>query len=91
MNYHVYIATERKEAILDPQGKATHHALDSLGISQVNDVRIGKFIRLAVNADSKENAQAIAEESSRKLLSNPIMETFRILEITEASSKGGSY
>ena len=87
MHYHVYIATERKEAILDPQGKATHHALDSLGLSQVSDVRIGKYIRLAVNADSKDKAQAIAEESSRKLLSNPIMETFRIVEINEVGAK----
>jgi len=91
MHYHVYIATERKEAILDPQGKATHHALDSLGMSQVSDVRIGKFIRLAVDADSQDKAKAIAEESSRKLLSNPIMETFRIVEIKEASAKGASH
>jgi phosphoribosylformylglycinamidine synthase PurS subunit len=91
MQYHVYIATERKEAILDPQGKATHHALDSLGMSQVADVRIGKFIRLAVDADSKEKAQSIAEESSRKLLANPIMETFRVVEIKEASAKGASH
>jgi len=87
MNYHVYIATERKEAILDPQGKATHHALGSLGMQEVADVRIGKFIRLAVNADSKEKAQAIAEESSRKLLANPIMETFRVVDIKEVSAK----
>ncbi|MFI5263047.1 MAG: phosphoribosylformylglycinamidine synthase subunit PurS [Candidatus Kapaibacterium sp.] len=91
MNYHVYIATERKEAILDPQGKATRHALDSLGMSQVSDVRIGKFIRLAVDADSQDKARFIAEESGRKLLSNPIMETFRILEIKEASAKGASH
>ncbi len=91
MHYHVYIATERKEAILDPQGKATHHALDSLGMSQVSDVRIGKFIRLGVDADSENKARAIAEESSRKLLSNPIMETFRVVEIKEVSSKGASH
>ena len=84
MHYHIYIATERKEAILDPQGKATHHALGSLGLSEVGDVRIGKFIRLAVDADSKEKAKQIAEESSKKLLANPIMETFRIIEIKEA-------
>ena len=87
MHYHVYIATERKEAILDPQGKATHHALGSLGLPEVHDVRIGKFIRLAVTADSKEKAQAIAEESSRKLLANPIMETFRVVDIKEAAGK----
>ncbi|MEP7234564.1 MAG: phosphoribosylformylglycinamidine synthase subunit PurS [Ignavibacteriota bacterium] len=87
MEYHVYIATERKEAILDPQGKATHHALESLGLSQVSDVRIGKYIRLAVNAESEAKARSIAEESSQKLLSNPIMETFRIVEVTQASAK----
>lgn len=90
MNYHVYIATERKEAILDPQGKAAHHALDSLGLPEIADVRIGKFIRLAVRADSEEKAKMIAEESSRKLLANPIMETFRIVEIKEAPAKGVS-
>jgi len=91
MHYHIYIATERKEAILDPQGKATHHALDSLGLSQVNDVRIGKFIRLGVDADSESSARKIAEESSRKLLSNPIMETFRIVEVKEALAKGANH
>jgi phosphoribosylformylglycinamidine synthase len=85
MHYHVYIATERKEAILDPQGKATHHALNSLGLSEVADVRIGKFVRLAVDADSKEKAQALAEESGKKLLANPIMETFRVIEIKESA------
>jgi len=90
MNYHVYIATERKEAILDPQGKATYHALDSLGLPEVSDVRIGKFIRLAVNAESQEKARQVAEESSRKLLANPIMETFRVLEIKEIPGKGVS-
>ena len=88
MHYHVYVAAERKEAILDPQGKATHHALDSLGMSQVADVRIGKFIRLAIDADSKEKAKSVAEESAHKLLANPIMETFRIVEITEVPEKG---
>ena len=88
MHYHVYLATERKEAILDPQGKAAHHALDSLGLSAVEDVRIGKFIRLAVDADSEAKAKQVAEESGKKLLSNPIMETFRIVEIKEAKSGG---
>ncbi|MEI8134441.1 MAG: phosphoribosylformylglycinamidine synthase subunit PurS [bacterium] len=83
MQYHVYIATERKEAILDPQGKATHHALDSLGLKEIADVRIGKFIRLAIDAPSKEQAQALAEESSKKLLANPIMETYRVIDIKE--------
>jgi phosphoribosylformylglycinamidine synthase len=87
MHYHVYIATERKEAILDPQGKATQHALSSLGMTSVNDVRIGKFIRLDVTASSKDEAILVAEKSSGELLANPIMETFRIIEVKENSVK----
>ncbi len=83
MRYQIFVATERKEAILDPQGKATQHALSTLGMSQVGDVRIGKFIRLDVNASSQEEARTIAERSSDELLANPIMETYRIVEIRE--------
>ncbi|MBS1902730.1 MAG: phosphoribosylformylglycinamidine synthase subunit PurS [Bacteroidetes bacterium] len=85
MHYQVYVATERKEAILDPQGKATHHALESLGMKEVGDVRIGKFIRLDVNAASKQEAIKVAEKSSHELLANPIMETFRIVEVREVA------
>jgi phosphoribosylformylglycinamidine synthase subunit PurS len=84
MNYHVYIATERKEAILDPQGKATQHALSSLGMNAIADARIGKFIRLDVQAGSPEEANAIATKAGEELLANPIMETFRIIETKAA-------
>ena len=83
MQYQVYVATERKEAILDPQGKAVQHSLSSLGMNAVSDVRIGKFIRLNVTASSKEEAMQIADQSSHQLLANPIMETFRIIEVKE--------
>ncbi len=83
MKFHVYVATERKEAILDPQGKATQHALASLGKKEVTDVRIGKFIRIDVTASSKDEAVKIAEASSDELLANPIMETYRIVEVRE--------
>ena len=84
MHYHVYIATERKEAILDPQGKATQHALGSLGMNSVTDARIGKFIRLSVEAPSTAEAETIAKKAGEELLSNPIMETFRIIETKAA-------
>ncbi len=84
MHYHVYIATERKEAILDPQGKATQHALGSLGMNAVTDARIGKFIRLSVEASTPADAETIAKKASEELLSNPIMETFRIIETKQA-------
>ncbi len=64
--------------LLDPQGKAVMGGLANLGLAGVDDVRVGKHITLQVNADSPENAKAIAEEASKKLLSNAVMEYFEI-------------
>ncbi len=64
--------------LLDPQGKAVMGGLANLGLAGVDDVRVGKHITLQVNADSPENAKAIAEEASKKLLSNAVMEYFEV-------------
>jgi phosphoribosylformylglycinamidine synthase len=52
--------------------------LQNLGLAGVADVRVGKNITLQVEADSADKARAIAEEASKKLLSNPVMEYFEI-------------
>jgi len=65
--------------LLDPQGKAVMTGLGNLGFKNVDNVRIGKNISLEVEADSKEEATRIAEEASKKLLANPVMEYFEIL------------
>ena len=62
--------------LLDPQGKAVMGGLQNLGIRSVSDVRIGKSISLQIEAASAEEAKQIAEEASRKLLANPVMEYF---------------
>jgi phosphoribosylformylglycinamidine synthase len=64
--------------LLDPQGKAVMGGLQNLGLAGVADVRVGKNITLQVEADSADKARAIAEEASKKLLSNPVMEYFEI-------------
>jgi len=64
-----------KPGVLDPQGKAVHHALTGLGFSGVNDVRVGKIVELDL-ADGTEPAQI--EEMCRKLLANTVIENFRI-------------
>ena len=64
--------------LLDPQGKAVMGGLKNLGLSGEEDVRIGKNITLQVNADTPERAKQIAEDASKKLLSNPVMEYFEI-------------
>ena len=64
-----------KPGVLDPQGKAIHHALDGLGFSGVRDVRAGKMIELDL-ADSTSDAEI--EDMCRKLLANTVIENFRI-------------
>ena len=71
-----------KEGVLDPQGKATHHALESLGFKNVNSVRIGKQIVIDLNADSKEEALKEVEKMSETLLANTVIEDYNI-EIVE--------
>lgn len=64
-----------KSGVLDPQGRAIHHALEGLGFRGVNDVRAGKLIELDV-ADDVEDAAI--EEMCRKLLANTVIENFSI-------------
>ncbi len=71
-----------KEGVLDPQGKATHHALESLGFKNVKDVRIGKQIVLELDSNSKEEALKEVEQMSETLLANTVIEDYNI-EIVE--------
>jgi len=78
MTYTVEIKVMPLKELLDPQGKAVMGGLTNLGLSGVEDVRIGKNITLQVSADSADKAKAIAEEASKKLLANPVMEYFEV-------------
>ena len=64
--------------LLDPQGKAVMGGLGNLGLKAIQEVRIGKNITLQIEASSAEEAKNIAEEASKKLLANPVMEHFEI-------------
>ncbi|HEV2079526.1 MAG TPA: phosphoribosylformylglycinamidine synthase subunit PurS [Allosphingosinicella sp.] len=73
MKTRVYVTL--KNGVLDPQGKAIHHALEGLGFSGVNDVRAGKLIELDLAEDvSDEDVEAMC----RKLLANTVIENYRI-------------
>lgn len=78
MNFLAEIKIMPLKELLDPQGKAVLGGLANLGIKSVDDVRIGKHIQLQIEADSPEEAKSIAEEASRKLLANQVMEEFTI-------------
>lgn len=78
MSYTVQIKVMPLKELLDPQGKAVMNGLRNLGLDKVEDVRIGKNITLQIDADSEEKAKQIAEEASKKLLANPVMEYYEI-------------
>jgi phosphoribosylformylglycinamidine synthase len=79
MNFTVEIKIMPLKELLDPQGKAVLGGLSNLGIKSVNNVRIGKHIQLQIEAASEDEARSIADEASRKLLANQVMEEFTIM------------
>ncbi len=65
-----------RKSILDPQGKAVEHAIGSLRLGNVSDVRIGKHVELRIEAANEAAAQSTAEAVCKKLLANPVMEDY---------------
>ena len=78
MVYTVQVKVMPLKELLDPQGKAVMGGLGNLGLNGISDVRIGKNITLQVNAASPDEARQLAEEASKRLLANPVMEYFEI-------------
>ena len=78
MIFQVQIKVMPLKDLLDPQGKAVLGGLHNLGMSGVQDVRVGKQITLQIEADNEAAAKSIAEEASKKLLANAVMEYFEI-------------
>ena len=67
-----------KAGVLDSQGKAVHHALDSLHFKSVNDVRVGKQIVLKLDTDDKTEAMAEVEKMCEEILANTVIEDYAI-------------
>ncbi len=67
-----------KNGVLDPQGRAIHHALEGLGFAGVNDVRAGRLIELDVDNGVSDEA---LDEMCRKLLANMVIENYRIEKV----------
>jgi phosphoribosylformylglycinamidine synthase len=78
MEYQAYVRILPREEILDPQGKATLQGLETMGFQQIEAVRVGKLIRLTIQAADEATARQIAEEAANKLLSNPIVESYSL-------------
>lgn len=78
MIYQVQIKVMPLKDLLDPQGKAVLGGLQNLGLGAITDVRVGKHISLQIEADSEATARELAEQASKKLLANQVMEFYEI-------------
>jgi phosphoribosylformylglycinamidine synthase len=76
--FEARIEVGHRPGILDPQGGVIERALPALGYANVNHVRVGKSIRLAIDATDEASARAQVEEMCRRLLANPVIEDFTI-------------
>jgi len=82
MRFEAQVDVTHLPGIADPQGATVERALPALGYTNVSEVRIGKSIRLVVEADSEAAARAQVEEMCARLLANPVIEAYTI-ELTE--------
>lgn len=78
MKYTAHIAVMPHKELLDPQGKAVTGSLHNLGLAGVHDVRIGKHITLQLEASDEAMAQMMADDACKKLLANPVMESYEV-------------
>ncbi len=81
MKAKVYVTL--KKGVHDPQGEAVLGTLRHLGFSEVNGVRIGKYIELSLNGLSMEKADEEVEAMCKKLLANPVIESYTF-EVSDA-------
>lgn len=65
------------DALLDPQGKAVTNSMPTIGLPEISGVRVGRHVRLFVDAASKDAAEIKVDEACKKLLANQIMESYQ--------------
>ena len=69
-----------KKDVLDPQGKVIHQTLNDMGYDNINEVRQGKYFEINTNEDDKEKAKEKVEDMCKKLLTNLVIENYKIIE-----------
>lgn len=70
------VIIKRRPSILDPQGKAVEKGAELLGLTNIKDTRIGKYIEFSVDAENKIDAEKEVNDYCKKLLANPIMDDY---------------
>lgn len=76
MRFKAEIDVMPQDALLDPQGKAVTKAMATIGLHEIEGVRIGRHIRLFIDANDETSAKAKVDEACKKMLSNAIMESY---------------
>jgi phosphoribosylformylglycinamidine synthase PurS subunit len=74
----IVVNVHLKKGVLDPQGKAVLHALETLGFSDVKDVRVGKQILIDIDTEDEKKAIEEAKKMADELLANPVIENYEI-------------
>jgi phosphoribosylformylglycinamidine synthase subunit PurS len=85
MKYEARVEITHLPGIADPQGATVERALPALGYDNVSQVRVGKSIRLVIDAPDEATARAQADEMCHRLLANPVIEAYTI-ELTELAA-----
>jgi phosphoribosylformylglycinamidine synthase subunit PurS len=83
MKFKAEIDIMPQDALLDPQGKAVSNSMPGIGLPEISGVRIGRHIRLFVEANTADEAKNKVDDACKKLLANLIMETYSF-QIEEA-------
>mgnify|MGYP001315213889 CR=1 FL=1 len=76
----VSIIITLKKDVLDPQGKVIHQTLDGMGFNNIIEVRQGKYFEIDTKENDKKMAEEIVEEMCKKLLTNLVIENYRIID-----------
>jgi phosphoribosylformylglycinamidine synthase subunit PurS len=83
VRFRAQVVVSLKDGLLDPQGKAVEGSLPALGWTNVSDIRVGRYVELDVEAIDQDAAVSQVQAMAERLLSNPVIETFRIVEVSE--------
>jgi phosphoribosylformylglycinamidine synthase PurS subunit len=83
VRFRAQVVVSLKDGLLDPQGKAVEGSLPALGWTNVSEVRVGRYVELDVEAPDQAEALSQVHAMAERLLSNPVIETYRIVEVSE--------
>lgn len=78
MNYFLEIKIGLKDGIIDPEGASTKKALEMLGFKGVSEVHSMKIFSISLDAENEAAAKKTADEMCRKLLANPVINSYDI-------------